>query len=883
MGGACHRVDQASGKTLGVYNIPDQLIRPRAKSTPSDADLMDIEWPCVWRVVGPFPRGIPPLPQEALKKLPERVTVKGKSYAATTVEAVDNILDFAKHFPASKDRVAYAFARIKCPITGRLAMGASARGAMELYVDGKPVKPARTQPVYPFARARDLFTADVSAGEHVVAVKVTGDGRGWRLVSASSARLLPMPRDLKNMAWGYVSVAGDVLLGSYVGPVTDHEAYWASRSARLSYRTLTAESKAVFALEKKRGLPLWIYRARGTIPNNSIAFGDGKLFIVDGTSMAETDRAKRRGKKIKIKQELLALDLATGAELWRRPRAARRNVQYSNGIVLIGGGQAFDAATGKPRVSVSSRGSRAIIHGDWVITTPYKYGYPGYAADIRTGARVTASDILTGEKQPWKTIRACGCGPMVGCRGLLFLRSGAFGFFDLDAGGMANFGEAKPGCGVSMIAANGLVILPEASSGCACSYNYQTSLALVPAADRGRHWYVFPGLATSGKIKHIRLNLGAPGDRRDANGAAWLGLPRPWVRETCPAPVAVVMEKPEWYSRSPERAPVKNTNAPWIYASGLRGEGKIGIDLVLQRPIAVHTCDQPPTIDGELDDACWKGAEPVRFAGNGHRSEPAAILFIRRHAGNLYFGYRRKAVVRNGKPVPFVAKQTGKDAKCWKDDDFEIFLADNKLRYGLYAGVSCSGARFDSLSVILKQWRSKFSWDGKWRHAVKKNAHEWRAEIAIPMQTLKQAKLDVNNLRVNCMSQNLSGYGPKRIFLTDPVLDFGRCQKFLPTVDKRAVVPKDRTFNVRLHFAETDNVSAGRRVFDVALQGKTALRNFDVVREAGARNVALVKEFKGIRAGDLMMIELTAKGKGREAGTEPFVNGIEVVEERNER
>jgi hypothetical protein len=67
----------------------------------------------------------------------------------------------------------------------------------------------------------------------------------------------------------------------------------------------------------------------------------------------------------------------------------------------------------------------------------------------------------------------------------------------------------------------------------------------------------------------------------------------------------------------------------------------------------------------------------------------------------------------------------------------------------------------------------------------------------------------------------------------------------------------ERVYTVRLHFAEPDHLGAGQRVFDVALQGDTLLKDFDVVREAGGAQRALVKEFKGVRVGKDLTVTLT--------------------------
>ena len=56
--------------------------------------------------------------------------------------------------------------------------------------------------------------------------------------------------------------------------------------------------------------------------------------------------------------------------------------------------------------------------------------------------------------------------------------------------------------------------------------------------------------------------------------------------------------------------------------------------------------------------------------------------------------------------------------------------------------------------------------------------------------------------------------------------------------------------------ADVDETAAGERTFDVYLQGRPVLSNFDIVAETGAPNRSLRKEFRGIRAGGELRIDM---------------------------
>ena len=81
-------------------------------------------------------------------------------------------------------------------------------------------------------------------------------------------------------------------------------------------------------------------------------------------------------------------------------------------------------------------------------------------------------------------------------------------------------------------------------------------------------------------------------------------------------------------------------------------------------------------------------------------------------------------------------------------------------------------------------------------------------------------------------------------------------------------------YTVRLHFAEPDEkTKTGRRIFHVALQGKTVLEDFDVAAAAGGPLREVVRELKGIRAGDELKLTFTP------VTGEPVISGIEIVAE----
>jgi len=83
----------------------------------------------------------------------------------------------------------------------------------------------------------------------------------------------------------------------------------------------------------------------------------------------------------------------------------------------------------------------------------------------------------------------------------------------------------------------------------------------------------------------------------------------------------------------------------------------------------------------------------------------------------------------------------------------------------------------------------------------------------------------------------------------------------------------DRRYTIRLHFIEPTAVSAAQRSFDVQLEGKDVLVDFDIFRESGGRNRSIVKEFEHVQVGQELEIALKSR-IGR-----PLIAGVEIVVE----
>ncbi len=521
---------------------------------------------------------------------------------------------------------------------------------------------------------------------------------------------------------------------------------------------------------------------------------------------------------------------------------------------------------------------------------------PGKTAD--SGAKwptyiATRTHPLFRTQSSKRYTRAYGCGGVISSASMDFFRSGTIGFYDYaDDSGVRNFGGVKPSCGDpgSMIPALGVLVAIEGSSYCVCSYNFQTSLALAPALRRrNEDWAAFNDKAEAGTpIKQFHINLGAPGDRRDDRGTLWLNYPRPassilWNPLALPFPVRVAGdERCRTFRFHAGRRVVRNTDRPWLYASGYRGLAAVDVPLTYcdpDRDAMAFPCETPPTLDGVLDDPCWKNGLAVRLP------EKNARVQLRYDAMNLYIAYdKRPTIDSQGNETPLRVADRAKDGPIWKDDCLEMYFGERRPKAMLHFAVSPAGVRYDGFlpkygaevkaAVHRVDGWARYSrgedrtWDAEWQSASRVTGNGFAVEAAIPWAVLESKGLKKEDLYVNFRCREMS---PDRLY--NPAKAAHRLK-----LEESAPPPAGK-FTVRLHFAEVDDARSGERVFDVAIQGRTVIEGLDIRAEAGAADTALVKEFTGIPGGRSIRVEFTPRPGAEGMKALPLLSAIEAVAE----
>jgi len=84
-------------------------------------------------------------------------------------------------------------------------------------------------------------------------------------------------------------------------------------------------------------------------------------------------------------------------------------------------------------------------------------------------------------------------------------------------------------------------------------------------------------------------------------------------------------------------------------------------------------------------------------------------------------------------------------------------------------------------------------------------------------------------------------------------------------------------YSVRIHFAEVYYDSVGQRIFDVLINQKAVLSQFDILKDAGGKDIADIKTFDAVAddSGKIVIETMTSKVGGVDFAS---ISGIEILE-----
>jgi hypothetical protein len=180
--------------------------------------------------------------------------------------------------------------------------------------------------------------------------------------------------------------------------------------------------------------------------------------------------------------------------------------------------------------------------------------------------------------------------------------------------------------------------------------------------------------------------------------------------------------------------------------------------------INISRTSEAMKIDGILDEKSWLASE---IAENFIRVTPVdtglaiakTTVVITYDKSNIYVG----AVCYDPLPGKRPVESLRRDFEFNKNDNFRIHIDTyNNLTNGFAFGVSAAGAQCDG--VINNGNQSSFTWDIKWKSAVKSYNDRWVAEMAIPFRSLRyfggEKEWGVNFGRLDLKTNEKSAWAP---------------------------------------------------------------------------------------------------------------------------
>ena len=754
-------------------------------------------------------------------------------------------------------------------------------GTFDVYYDSTyaetPLDPAYNQVHIPGANGRGtnfVVTEDqiyVIEG-NLCKVLNTATGEPIREIA------LPQRNQDEPQEWGYIGVYEDVLIGGVGfakyrsrldlnaeevdGQLTISKAGFGTKSLD------RAASMSIVGFNRHTGEQLWQVDALHSFWHNGIVAGNGKIYALDRNPKTVEDLLKRRGRELPKTYRVLAIDALTGSKQWEvndgifgtwlgysaahdmllQASAAasdRLDTEVGQGMTVY---QAKDGTVVWSKPSLAYSGP-CILHNNLIITNANAYSESAGAFFLRDGSQKMIKNPVSGRMQPWKITRAYGCNTISACENLLTFRSGAAGYYDLlTESGTGNLGGFRSGCTSNLVAANGILNAPDMSRTCSCSYQNQSSIGLVHMPEL-ETWSIDNAAIIqdkSDRVVQLGINLGAPGDRRDANGGAWIEFPvvagdSPSLGIEVDGPYTTFQDHP---------ATMKGAQTPWITASGVQGLSKLQVWLKPVSPYKLIT--GIPII--EAGDDAEEGIDGVTNTSSSDlemvTDKTTQIVGLRFDKLNIastsdvrtaYIQFTAQAASEVETELEIRAEMIG-SARPFEQSDRNISSRVQSTQRVIWkpepwtkVGESGEFQRTPNLAPLFKEVLQHPEWQTGNAIAITIRGSGKRVATAFAAGKVGAARLFVDTEEI----------------------------KILP--DSNAV---QSPYQIQLYFGLPKSVGTSFRQFSVAVQG--GLQRFEVELDP-SKSKELVKKIERVMLGDVLELDFTAI-----TGI-PLLSGVEIT------
>jgi hypothetical protein len=385
-------------------------------------------------------------------------------------------------------------------------------------------------------------------------------------------------------------------------------------------------------------------------------------------------------------------------------------------------------------------------------------------------------------------------------------------------GAFAGLGSGES---VSLLAANGVLhggVYGDVVGGGGFRKEAMFGLIHLPEAE----FWTFGNSPVAGqhvlRIERIGVNFGAQGDRLAEDGTFWVNSPS---ADECSSDPVVVIVKPAVRAGKDSSASVfrghastiRSRGCKWIGASGVEGVESVWLPLGLNPGVGVPE---------DTFSVVWTGFVSARYDED----------------------YRFRAVADDGVRL-WIAGTLVIDS--WSGEGRSEAIGEMRLKAGEKYPFKMHYREHESKAGVELMWSS-----------------ESTPEEVIPGKCMFTETGWHGGLTGTYYgNEDFTGAFVRRI---DYGISFDWGDGAPEILDGiRLEYPQEAgewVYKVDLYFAEPYDVGSGERVFDVKLEGKTVLKDFDIVKAAGGAGRAIVKEFDAVRTGPVLDISLVpVRGK----------------------